>query len=733
MSIFIRALVLSAATSLVACGGGGGKSDPKPSSVASSNGLSSSAGLSSLPASSTPLSSLPASSSPTSTAQSSLPASSASSQTSSLGAVSVKIDGTINAVDELGDPVIIDPELITIEVHLLDQQDQALHSLTPVASSYNDEESLRFSADLRGDNSGTVAVTVSYPGYTSYSQKLDAENSIAVNAKLQAVTVQNVEVDEATSISGAVVEGFNIAVSADDDAQQRDSMKIQIPSSLLPEGTQSLDVAVRTFDPSNEEDKEFFPGAYADSDGNQLASVAFNFAEINTDAGEPLQKAMRKARQAKIAKAGGAHKVAADEKVIINRQIPVGSCRLLEQLGDSDASTAGFQVPVYTYNPNSGLWDLLGHGTIYSEAGEMVDESQTAFDCENTNFYLEILVTNDIFLSNWWNLDYPITFTQPTNYCARIQIKNSEGETLSGVTGYVWDENGDYDFSPVNFTTDSQGIAHIQIQQSAAETQATVYFYDVKSYGFVKQTIALSTNCAAPDVQVIELVRPAMCSVSGNISFKNGQPVEREFVYALGTQDVSEPGFDFANSDADGNYRLSLPCGRQYRMAPISLVMANLGDINSWLLTDTDGTLQADEQSDDGKSIVMKPIQLDFTKPLVQGYYSYETNEATVDFYSNYAAFPMTYSATVYSEDGKTNYGTLTGNVAVSGIGNEELAFFNMGRITVSIDLPEQPEGYEYQIKLDIADAFNNIWLDVPAAISIGTDDEEPIDDEPNP
>src|SRR5690606_15364753 len=176
------------------------------------------------------------------------------------------------------------------------------------------------------------------------------------------------------------------------------------------------------------EDAQLFPGAYADSDGNNLVSVAFNFTEINTATGEPLVQAMRKARQQKVAKAGGLHKVAEDEPVIINRQIPLQSCRLLECLGDSDPLTAGFQVPVYTYNPNSGVWDLIGHGTIYNEAGVMSLEDQKIFDCENQNYYLEILVTNEIFLSEWWNLDYPLTFSQPVNFCARIQIKNSEGE-----------------------------------------------------------------------------------------------------------------------------------------------------------------------------------------------------------------------------------------------------------------------------------------------------------------
>jgi len=720
MYIFIRALVLSAATSLVACGGGG-KSDSKPSSVSSSSvsTAASSLAVSSVGNSTSLASSIPALSS--SAAVSSVQSSSATSQSSSPVAVSVKVDGAISAFDANGIRVPLDEELVAIEVHLLDKNDQPIQAQAPDAVGYEGEQDLRFSANLNGTDAGTVAVTVSYPGYTSYSRKMAADKPVAVDAKLQLVPVQAVVITQKTSISGVAVDGFNINVSADNDDQQSDSMQIQIPASLLPEGTTALDVAVRTFDPNDENDKEFFPGAYADSDGNQLVSVAFNFAEINTDTGMSLQKAMRKARQEKIAKAGGAHKVVDDEPVIINRQIPAASCRLLESLGDSDALTPGFQVPVYTYNSGSGLWDLLGHGTIYNEAGEKISETQQEFNCDTTNFYLEILVTNEIFLSDWWNLDYPLIFNQPIDTCARIKMNNPDGEVLAGIGGFVWDDNGDVDFAVTSFTTNAEGIADIKVEQAGTETQATVYVYDTKSFTFLKKTIALSSDCTAPAVQVIELDRPAMCTVDGALSFKNGAPVQHELVYAFSEADSSTTGFAFANSDENGKYRLAVACKDEYKLAPLTAIFPTLGDINSWLSINVDGVVQAAEQSDDGKTMVMKPIQLDYTKPFVTGYYSYETNLAVVEFISHYAAFPMNYSVTVKSEDGATSYGTFTGTVTAAG---DESIGSNMGEIQLTIDLPEQPDGYEYQIKLDITDALNNTWLDVPAYISIGSEDD---------
>jgi hypothetical protein len=721
MSILFRACVLSAATCLVACGGGSDNPNPKPSSSSSSvnvSSLLSSSVLSSTLAVSS--SSAPATVSSESTSNSSESIASSSSQNSSMVSVMTKIDGTVSAFDEIGNSVELDSELLDIQVNLLDSNNQSLQSVKPIAGSYGSEKSVRFNADLSGTDPGSVTITVSYPGYTSYSRKLEAKSAIQFDAKLQWVPVQTVGISEATSISGAAVEGFTINVSAADDEMQRDSMQIQIPGSLLPEGTESLDVAVRTFDPNDGDDKQFFPGAYADSDGNQLASVAFNFAEINTATGEPVLQAMRKARQAKIAKAGGAYKTAADEPVIINRQIPVASCGLLETLGDSDSLGVGFQIPVYTYNPVTGVWDLLGQGTIYNEQGELVSESQQEFDCESVKFYLEILVTNEIFLSDWWNLDYPLTFSQPVDYCARVKLQNPEGESLAGVSGIVSDENGAMDFASGYFTTDAQGVADVKVAQSGVESQATLYFYEMGEFGFVKKAITLSSNCASPDIQVIELERLSMCSISGSLSFKNGQPVEREMVYALSDTNSLVFGVDYINSDKQGNYRLSLPCKGMYQVAPVSRLWGDL-DNDPWARVSTDGAAQADELSDDGQSVVMKPIQLDYMKPLVQSYYVDETNDLWLHFFSNYSAFPMSYTATITSEDGQTNYGTLTGTVSADTVDNEENAFFffNIGEVQLKHDLPVQADSSLFLLKLDITDAFNNKWPDIQTAIII--------------
>lgn len=708
MPSFFRVFLLCFAALLTACGGGGG-GGKSPSSLAPSSS-------SSKDASSAVSSSAPASS-----------AKSSATSSSSVATVKILVKGAITAQNDI-DSTGLDADSLAIEIHVLDSKRQILRTLNPDAADFGATGSMRFNTEVDATGGKFVTINASHPGFTTFSRSLEIAELINFEALLQAVPVQTVGIEESRSISGAVVEGFAVNVSAEDDDRQRDSLQIQIPRSLLPEDTTSLDVAVRTFDPNEPEDALLFPGAYADSDGNNLVSVAFNFTEINTDAGEPLVQAMRKARQQKISKAGGLHKAADDEQVIINRQIPLQSCRLLETLGDSDPLTNGFQVPIYTYNPNSGVWDLLGHGTIYNQAGQMSAANQKTFDCDNQNYYLEIRVTNEIFLRDWWNLDYPLTFSQPVNYCARVQLKNAEGEKLAGLTGTVMDTNGDLDFTTGYFTTDAEGYANITVSQAGNETKATLLVYKAGSYRYEQKTISISNNCAQPVVQVVEIDRAAMCSVSGKLSFKNGTPAEREVVYGIATEYNPLFGWDFVNSDKDGNYRLNLPCNGEYQIAPLSAWARDV-DLDQWYVTNIDGELQADELSDDGKSVQMKPFELDYKGPMVNGYYDVENKRLMVFFWAPYSTLPISFTGTLSDASGKS-YGSVSGTASiVPQSDNNDLGFYTMARAAINFNLSQDKDNEILVIKLNATDALNNQWKDVEGYISNGFSDYEDWED----
>lgn len=724
MKVLLQVLLVVGAFGLTACGGGGdsgsSSSHSSSSSLSSSSSSSSSSSVASLSTSSE--SSVSLSSSSSQNSSSSSETSSGSSETSSSQAqVSVKISAKVNGFDLEGDSTALDSAKLSISLLLLDAEGQVLSEESPSATAYTGQDELRFSSQLSGAGATNLVLNLSYPGYTSYARKLDAAEELSVDAKLQELPQQQVAVTDKASVSGRQVQGFNISVSADSDSLQRDRLSIQIPASLLPEGTEQLDVALRSFDPNQPEDAEFFPGAYADSAGNKLASVAFNFADINTPAGEPLVQALQKARQQKQKAGAGMQKAEAEEPVIINREIPASSCALLESLGDSAPNIDGFQVPVYTYNPSSGLWDLLGQGSLYDDAGALVPAGQSSFDCANHRYTLEILVTSDIFLSQWWNLDYPLAFEQPQDYCALVQVKNPDDQLLAGVTGFVYDGDSEYNFASTYFTSDSQGQALIRVAQAAsnADLQAQAMFFNAGDLGYVSHTIELGSDCTNPPLQVLELARPQLCEVSGNVRFTDNQPVARDLVYGYSTDTSETWGFDYGLTDEQGDFRLNLPCAGQYELFNFS---ANLQQQENTRHFAFDGTLGSDELSDDGKAVVMQNLQVDYTQPILFASYNPGTQLLTLTAFGYYDAFPLQAQVTIADATTQQQLASFSGQLDLqTENSDDEFAFYHVGVYSKTLALPSGAS--YYSMRVNFSDALGQSWSDEDAVVFI-TDEQ---------
>lgn len=708
MSTLLRFSAVIVALTLVACGGGGSDKKPAPGSSVSSSSPASSLASSSI-----------------SNSSNSVALSSSLSSSAASAIVSVKLNGTISGFDTKGASVQLDPNHVVIEVRLLDQQDNALDQVNAVASNYNLSEQLRFNADLSAVNAVGLAVAISYPGYTTYARRLDAMGIINLDAKLQAVPVQTVVPGIATSVTGIELPGFNVQISGDDE-QQSNHLLINIPQSLLPDDTDSLEVAVRTFDPNNMNDAEFFPGAYADSDGNDLASVGFNFADIKTNTNDNLAVAMQKKRQQQLASVDGVQKALSQEPVMIEYQIPAQSCRLLESLGDADVNEDGFQVPFYTFDPATGVWDLIGMGTLYDSSGQEVPAAKSEFACDTNSFYLITLVSNAVFQREWWNLDYPVAFSQPIDYCANIQLKNPEGKTLAGINGLVADNDADYNFASTFFTTDSNGVANLRISQSSInpDLQAEVIFYNQDELTYAVKSIRLSNNCDDSSIQVLELVRPQLCEVNGQFFYESGAPVTRNLVYGFSPMNEENESpiwaFDFAYSNTEGSYRLNLPCGGEYEIFNVASQLAQTTQPEmAKQLTRIDGNLDPDEQSDNGNEVVMKTLEIAHHQPLMTGMYDTATNQLVIAAYGTFDAFPMSAQVVIKNLDQSVIYQTFTGTLQAAGENDDDaMGIFFKGELTRTLELPATAED-GYWMEVNIEDSLGKTWAAVPGVIGV--------------
>lgn len=532
-------------------------------------------------------------------------------------------------------------------MELLSSEGESLGQKTLDAAESSDGRSLKSTGPVALEGAEILVVNVSHPGFTSFSRRIEATEVIYLNAELHAVAERTANVTQTASISGTVVDGFTVSLPADSG---EGDIQIGIPQSLLPEGTTSVTAELKSFDPNDPLDAQNFPGAYADTDGNNLISVAFNYANIRTDDGQSLSGILRE-RAARVS----IFSTANIEPVIINRGIPESSCATLSRLGDSDSETAGFQIPVYSYDNSRGLWELLGHGTVYSGVGTpitTVDEDE----CESGSYVLEVAVTSEIFLSDWWNLDYPLIFTQPVQYCANVKLENDAGESLNGVHGFLYAEAGE--FASNYFITDNNGNALLRVDAgSATETiSADILFF---GEDIADGSVTLSRDCSNPPLQVVKINKPARCQIYGKLEYPDGSPATRFPVLSVPTQFALGDYIDFAASNADGEFWLNATCSKDYNVSIIS-------DNTTIKQVNVNGARDADEASDNGTVASLFPTEVPPIPTEFNGIgYSTVDKRLYLLAVGHRDAFPFEYNLAIYNED-EQQIGTLTGTVTLS-------------------------------------------------------------------
>ena len=513
----------------------------------------------------------------------------------------MRLSLSLTALDEDGMETALEAEQTNVNIQILDAKSQVLRTYTPaVATDGNAINRINTLLDTQGAQALTL--TASYPGYTQFSRRLELSPSLSLSAVFQAVPTQAVSSSSMVSVSGRTLNGFNVAMGGDNATAPE--LKINIPESLLP-GVTGLQVAAQTFDPNDPEDATYFPGDYADSDGNNLVSVAFNYIEVTTDTGVSLADALAANKPA----AGRVSAFAAPEPITVNRAIPESSCPTLKALGDSAADVMGFQIPVYTYNTTTGVWDLLGQGTVYDTMGNKVSAIGTELDCSNPNYELEIVVSNQIFLSNWWNLDYPLYFSQPRSYYATVQVQNDEGEDLSGLWGTISSSNPTRDFATINFVTDANGRVQIEVSSSSTEAtiEATLYLYGGSNQSS-RATITLSeTRPTTP--KVVALTSPKMCGVAGEITYKDTIPSATDLVFAFADDVFLDAGGDATYTDDKGNFVLNAICNEPYTLSSFSMALWGQ-ERKDGIPFNVNGIVEEHEETDDGKTVILKKIPI---------------------------------------------------------------------------------------------------------------------------
>lgn len=537
--------------------------------------------------------------------------------------------------------------------------------------------------DLAGG--GYVVVNVKRDGFTDYSTRIDftsrPESLRVPDAELSSVITSVADVGNAITASasnGSFVMGimrmrdgsrkalagkqYLAAKAAGDDGTD---LEISIPAGSLG-GVNSIRAQLQTFDSSDPDDARRFPGTYRDSNGNAIVSLGFDYMNLtDNDSGQNIGAAARAARVA-----SGLRKAAINwaTPTVVTRWLPQGSVNNLLQdacddpvkadipIADDTSNCAamraayaneatragllgneavdGFQVPIYTYDPTKGTWDLFGIGTLVrnynGDSSSMVTWAQVGdhnddgvVDTDDFRSYaaanqlnVRIYVTNENFQRQYWNLDYPLLFAQPVELCIQGRMTRSDtGAAIAGQSVSFSDDDSVQTFSYGAGSTNANGDYKINVmlqsdaRDSTTDRQGKLRYYDRFSEAW--QTINPAGLGAAPNscaVQNISITPPVMATVSGRVVDELDAPKSGQSVYGYGDNRRFS-----ATTGSDGSFSAEVHQGTEYNVY-VSNGFTSIGKFAA------NGTVANLENQDTSTEVVLNDIQLANRAPYAYGY-----------------------------------------------------------------------------------------------------------------
>lgn len=555
-----------------------------------------------------------------------------------------------------------------------------------------------FAQDVKlSDNGGYVVITVTKAGYADFSKRIDYTTPSALNlrAELAKATtgvgtpdttnsniinigvVRNTATGVKTVYSGAALKSVRKA------AGQQVELDMKIDTSAIA-GTTSIIGQFETFNATDPNQAQYFPGAYRGTDTStgqtgQLVSMAFDYIDLTTNQGKNVFKEIKK-----LAKAGKAAKAASVVNKV-TRWVPTSSCENLF-LQDGTPGNSVWDVPIWSVDPyaGDGTWLKIGDGVVVtyngttglydqvaiSGASAAADISAAKDVCKAGNYYVEISVTNPAYLEKWWNLDHIVLSAEaPKEVCVNGSLTDQNGKPITDTWMYMYDEdynyatdgtatlktgeNGLQSFDYGYGVTDASGKFSLKsalFNNSETDRSATIYYYDPVTYNYQEKsvTVGLSPNCGTATITV---TRPAVCTVNGSLT---GSGVADELVtFYNGGSDYY---YNYTYTDASGAFSAEVPCNRDLEVyTGYNWTSSALFNVNGVL-----GSFEAsDSGSAAGSSVTLKPIAKLNTPPEIWGYldtyYATSGQQVTASVYGWDADgdYPLIYSITYTDNAGK--------------------------------------------------------------------------------
>jgi hypothetical protein len=608
-----------------------------------------------------------------------------------------------------------------------------------------------FSQDVAlSDGGGYVIITATKPGYADFSKRVDYVTPSALNlrAELAKATtgtgtavgttidigvVRNIATGAKAVYSGAALK------SARKAAGNQVELDMKLNTAAIG-GATSVIGQFETFNATDPTQAQYFPGAYRGTDTTagktgQLVSMAFDYINLTTNQGKDVFKEVKK-----LAKSG---KKSAAASVVekVTRWVPTTSCENLF-LQDGKTGNGSWDVPIWSVDPyaGDGTWLKIGDGVVvtynaisglYEPVAVSDTSSSTAISaakaaCKSSGYYVEISITNPLYLEKWWNLDHIIlSAAAPKDVCVSGKLVDQDNKPLTDIWMYMYDEdysyttNGtatllsgedgaqsfDYGYGVTN-STGAFTLKSALFNNSDTDRTATISYYDPVTYDYKEKIVNVglfdTTKNSCPSTTTITVTRPAVCTVNGSLS---GASSTGELItFYNGGNDYF---YSYTYAETNGSFTAEVPCNRDlelyvgYNWSSSALFNVN-GALGSFESKDTGSAA--------GSSVTLKPIIKANTPPDIWGY---------LDTY--YAVTGSPVSTAVYAWDADDNY-PLNYSITYANASGKQVQLIS-GTIskaqadsgnTINVALPTSLTAGSYNLNISATDSTGNSSAESP-------------------
>ncbi len=327
--------------------------------------------------------------------------------------------------------------------------------------------------------------------------------------------------------------------------------QVAIPVDSIPDNVEELTASMRLFDSGNSKDIKQFPGEFkgtgypatkSDDKVVQLKSIAFLYADFTDQDGKKVDFEEKKNRQ---------DGTCSNLEVVLN--VPDGQ---ISQLTDDVPGKGQYDVPIWRYNPDTGMWEFITEGELYYSNGTAVEDSATSLT--GSGFYVKGCLPPGW---TYCNLDYGVWFGQePKEITVCIKAMDQNNNPIPRVWMYAEGKSDNAGNTYVDSSTDNSGLAKIQVSipgDSSDILKAIKNNYEFSweyyAYGWIANEIDLSnltdSELSGCDYYMdLQIQNPFDSQIKVTVKDQNGNPIKDEWV----TVDDGSNYYDAKMTDGNG-------------------------------------------------------------------------------------------------------------------------------------------------------------------------------------